>query len=232
MKNNIYLNEEMRMADVLMQNPNLLPIIRRFGITLGFQDKTIQQLCEENLIDVDLFLLILNMFNDSSLNIAEVTDTSMIPNLLNYLKNGHIYYIDEKLPYIYSLIQQFADKSCHNYTVMLIDFFDEYRREVVEHIEFEDATVYPYILELSEGRFDSGEEFKIESYTKHHTDIEEKLDELKMLLIKYFPPTERGGFLRNIIISELFSLEYDLRDHNRLEDEILVPLVKKLEQNG
>ncbi len=220
------------MAEVVFSNEKLIPVIRRFGIELGFQNKTIEEISRENESHLDLLLLVMNLFNDDTLRNQSVKEISMIPGLINYLKAGHRYYADEKLPYIHSLIEQFVKESKHPKSGMLLDFFKEYRKEFIDHIDFEDQKVYPYIqdLYLNYRNKDYRREYCIKDYIDHHTDIEEKLTELKLLLIKYFPPTEQGKFHRDLILLELFNLEYDLNDHSNLEDDVLVSLVKMLEE--
>jgi regulator of cell morphogenesis and NO signaling len=55
-----------------------------------------------------------------------------------------------------------------------------------------------------------------------------KLFDLKNIIIKYLPPDYNQG-LGNNLLSALFVLDKDLNDHERLEDVILLPALKKLE---
>jgi regulator of cell morphogenesis and NO signaling len=48
---------KMKMAEVIHLNYHLLPIISRFGIHLGFGEKTIEQLCNEYNLDLNFQLL-------------------------------------------------------------------------------------------------------------------------------------------------------------------------------
>ncbi len=66
-------------------------------------------------------------------------------------------------------------------------------------------------------------------YKEHHDDIEEKLDDLKNLLIEYLPLKE-GRNMRRRLLFKLFELEHDLRIHSRIEDYILIPLVTSMEK--
>ena len=52
------------MADVIHLNYFTLSVLNRFGIELGFGDKTVDEVCKQNQDDVDFFLEIVNIFVD------------------------------------------------------------------------------------------------------------------------------------------------------------------------
>ncbi len=67
-------------------------------------------------------------------------------------------------------------------------------------------------------------------YEAEHDEIDEKLFDLKNILIKYI----NGDFDQatvNEIIFELFRLEKDIKDHSRIENNILMPLVAEMEKS-
>ena len=76
---------------------------------------------------------------------------------------------------------------------------------------------------------DTVSSYSVTEYREHHNDIEEKLTDLKNLLIKYLP--QKGDQqLRRKLLFCLFELEFDLKIHSQIEDSILIPLVEKMEQ--
>ena len=58
------IQKEMKLADVIHHDHNLVPVINRFGIRLGFGEKTIEELADEYEINADFFLVILNAYHD------------------------------------------------------------------------------------------------------------------------------------------------------------------------
>ena len=44
-----------KMASVIFNNYDLLPVINRFGIKPGFKDLTIQDICEKKQINTEFF---------------------------------------------------------------------------------------------------------------------------------------------------------------------------------
>ncbi len=232
----LLITGDLRMADIIQINQRLLLVIERFGISLGFGDKNIAEVCEKNHLNTSFVLLVLNVFNDHTYSVTELLSKEYIPELIDYLKNGHQYFLVDKLPYINELIDRFIEKTENPDSRLLRTFFKEYMHEVIEHMNFEEKTVFPYILSLFkkvQGQEVSMEllRYRIDDFIDNHSNIEEKLDDLKQLLIKHFPPT-KDRFYRNQILFELFDLEYDLNDHNGLEERILTPIVRTLEKEA
>jgi len=227
---------DLRMADIIHINQRLLLVIERFGISLGFGDKTIAEVCEKNQLNTSFVLMVINVFNDHTYSVSELLSKEYIPELIDYLKNGHQYFLVDKLPYINELIDRFIEKTENPDSRLLRAFFKEYMNEVIEHMNLEERTVFPYILSLY-GKLQGQEvneellQYRIDDFIDNHSNIEEKLDDLKHLLIKHFPPT-KDRFYRNQILFELFDLEYDLNDHNGLEERILTPIVRTLEKEA
>ena len=52
----------MKLSDVLFENRNLLLLLPRFGIPVGFGEKTIGQICAEQGVSTDLFLYVCNAY--------------------------------------------------------------------------------------------------------------------------------------------------------------------------
>ena len=121
----------------------------------------------------------------------------------------------------------------HKAKNQLIDFFKQYIQEVEQHIGYEDKVVFPYILQLHKALIENTrpsfpEHYSIDEFEKRHDNIEEKLSDLKNLLIKYFPPAN-DRYPRIHLLNELISLEEDLSNHGRIEDQILIPIVRQME---
>jgi len=70
--------------------------------------------------------------------------------------------------------------------------------------------------------------YSITDYEEEHENVEEKLFDLKIIILKYLPPTTDQN-LCFTILQELFILEKDLNEHARIEDTILVPKVEEME---
>jgi len=231
----------MKMAEVIHLNYHLLMIISRFGINLGFGDKSIRQLCKEYNIDVDFFLEIVNSYHFKNYFPEKQLQGFSVKLIIDYLRKSHEYYIQIKLPQIALLLDQFSGLTgtVAGQPLQLIDqFFKEYKKELEIHIKREEDKVYPYIF-MVENSFinkepdqhivDQIRHYSMDDFENEHDNVEDKLLDLKNLLIKYLPvPVDSN--LSQAILFDLFRLETDLRDHARIEDKVLVPKVKYMEK--
>ena len=234
------IDKNMRLADIIHHDYTLLPVINRFDMHLGVGDKTIAGICQEKKVNVDFFLVIINTFHDLQYFPTQQLQDFPVHILLNYLKQTHFYYLNNVLPEIELQIEK-MEKNCDidKETLSLLhNFFIEYRNELSGHIEREEKVVYPYVLELEQA-MESGEvsevlgkkmnSYAITNYKEEHENVEEKLYDLKNLIIKYLPETNNDSFC-HLVLRELFGLERDLNNHSRMENLILVPKVEEIER--
>ncbi len=233
------IQKEMKLAEVIHHDHFLIPVINRFGIHLGFGNKTIDELCRENDLNTEFFLTILNAYHDHQYFPKKHLQSFPASLLVSYLIRSHQYYLEEKVPEIEKLINNLSEETeMDSETLELLkNFFSEYKHELVNHIRREEDRVYPYIVEL-ETAVSSGTvpknvsrqmaDYPITDYEAEHENVEEKLFDLKNIIIKYLPETKDDKpFFR--VLKELFALENDLNDHSRIEDMILVPKVEAME---
>lgn len=88
-----------KMISLIADNYNLLESLGRFGINLGFGDKTVREVCEDQGVDTYTFLVMVN-FTINGYRSMEDNDRISIPTVLHYLKASHEYYLDYQLPNI------------------------------------------------------------------------------------------------------------------------------------
>ena len=230
-----------KLADALHENILLLPVLNRFDIHLGFGNKTVEQVCLEHHINVQFFLEIVNSFLDTEYFPKSGLKTFPIRLIIDYIIRSHTYYIKFKFPQIKNMISKLIEnanlENKKSYE-LIQNFFNEYADEFVEHTDKEEKDVHPYVLTIDEA-YQKKEITKeiisrvkkdsIKHYVDDHDNVEDKLFDLKNLIIKYLPPAN-DYTLSNAILYELFRLERDLNDHARIEDKVLVPKVQLLEK--
>lgn len=230
----IIISGNTKLADIVMQDPRALVLLPRFGIELGLGDRTVRQVCEDKNINTDFFMLMVNVFLNQKYFPDRRLKNVDIDMLLSYLENSHRYYLEEKIPYLENLIEEFKNKVEHPATIQLEKFFRQYIVEVREHLAYEDETAFPYVAALSQQiKKDSSHladiDYHIGVFEERHDNIEEKLTDLKSLLVKYFPPSN-DRYIRIRILRELMEFEDDLINHARIEDKVLIPIVEQLEK--
>jgi regulator of cell morphogenesis and NO signaling len=232
--NKIFVLPDMKASEIIINNPYLILMFEHFEIKLEVREKTIEQICSENNINHRLFLTIANLFNGYKPHPITEYISADIQVIIKYLGNSHKYYIKEIYPQIQQYIKEILKINTHPEILMLEKFFNNYFIEVAEHLEYENNTVFPYVLNLDTQLTNNNINYTLNSYSvveyrEHHNDIEEKLTDLKNLLTKYLP-IENDQHLRRKLLFSLFELEYDLNIHSQIEDTILIPLVEKMEK--
>ncbi len=231
-----YFSRKTKMANVINANFHLLSVIRRFGIELGFGDKTIEKVCSDNELNVDFVLLILNSFQKSE-TITNINYSFFdIELLIDYLIKTHDYYNKAIIPALNGLIKDVYKHSQEATKVALLQrFYKQYIRELKEHIEYEEKIVFPYIRMLNavlKNEVNSSEmadiEYRISMFKVEHANIENKLFDLKNILIKYYTIPDDEIIVHTLYL--LFRFEKDIRYHALLEEELMIPFVEIIEK--
>lgn len=237
----MHIHKDMKMVDVVYLNHHLIHIIYRFGIQLGFGEKTTAELCAEYGIELPFFLEVLNTYHDPSYFPVHNLQQFSAGQLVHYLKQTHNDYLEYRIPEIELLLKELMLRPDLNAQSreLLTQFFTQYKTELTNHIQNEEKIVYPYVLALEKftQSQNSGDldylrsmQYSIRKYEEDHDDVEEKLYDLKNIIIKYIPRPKDSRLL-NRILHEIFELEADLNNHAHMEDLILVPIVERMEQS-
>lgn len=226
MKNQKMYEPDDKMISLIRDNYNLLQSLGSFGISLGFGDKTVSQVCEEQHVDTYTFLAVVNFTINGYRDFDDASRLSM-PTLLQYLKASHDYFIGFQLPFIRKeLVDALDDKD--NLARLILKLYDEYARSVTSHMKYEEKNVYPYVEALLQGK--SVTDFEIDMYSKHHGQESNKLRELKSIIIKYLPSDGLRNNQLSATLYDIYNNEEWLSLHAQVEDEIFIPAVRRLEQ--
>lgn len=217
-----------KMISLIRDNYNLLQSLGSFGISLGFGDKTVKQVCDDQNVDTNTFLAVVNFTINGYREMDNVSRLS-VPTLLQYLKASHDYFLGFQLPFIRKELVDALDEN-DNLARLILKLYDEYSRSVTLHMKYEEKTVFPYVESLLAGKPMAN--YAIDMYSKHHGQESSKLRELKSIIIKYFP----GDCLRNNQLSatlyDIYNNEEWLALHAEVEDNIFVPAIKYLEDKS
>lgn len=220
-------SEKTKLAELIADNPKLLQLLPRFGINLGFGDRNVAEVCQANGVSVKLFLLVCSVYFDAD-SLPKEADFGTIDmdGLMPYLLTSHRYYLDERFPHIEMHLDRIIKAAGKKYGNMLEHFYNEYKHEMVRHFQYEEEVVFPYIEALRRG--ESPKEYRIDQFRHNHSNIEEALEDMNSILIKYLPgdilPKERIE-----IALDIMELSADLISHSLIEDHVLIPYVESLE---
>lgn len=229
------ITESTKIADIIDENYLILPVLNRFGIGLGLGDANVSEICRDKNLDKNFFLAIINAFNHEGFFPKKELLTFSTGLIIDYLRKTHQHYLTYVIPRIDMRLNKLVDacnEKCKNIRVIK-SYYQKYRNDLLDHIKEEEELVFPYIISLQKA-YDHGDEtfaelgnVNIEGYEKEHHSADEKLIDLKSIMIKYLKPdydTNDG----NEFLYSIFQFEKDLSDHSRIEESILTPKVLEL----
>jgi len=216
-----------KMISLIADNYNLLESLGRFGINLGFGDKTVAEVCKDQNVDTFTFLYVVN-FSINQYREFDENDRLSIPTLLHYLKASHEYYLDFQLPNIRKELKDALDEN-DNLARLILKMYDAYAHEIRVHMKYEEQNVFPYVDKLLNNEIT--DDYDIETFSKHHGQITQKLRELKNIIIKYLPSNSQRNNQLTQVLYDLYKNEEWLGQHSEVEDYIFIPAIRKLEKS-
>ncbi len=224
------LHPESRLCDAILHETTLIPVIARFGITLGLGEKSIATVCQESNLDTDFFVTILNTYINENYFPEKRLQSFCVEQIIDYLTKTNNYYLRVQLPNIerhfVRLVELSSDKE--NNVGLVYDFFETVRDELQARIESDNREWFPQlrtcamqccekVVQIGGGRNELSE-----------TDtVEEKLNDLLNLMVKHLT----GSYDINLchaVIFALTSLRDDIVQHNRIRNRILRPAAARM----
>ncbi|MCI5818215.1 MAG: LuxR C-terminal-related transcriptional regulator [Prevotella sp.] len=225
MKYNKLYEADDKMITLISDNYNILQSLGRFGISLGFGDKTVREVCEEQEVDTFTFLAIVNYTINGYRNV-DSEERFSVPTLLHYLKSSHEYYLNFQLPAIRTQLQEALDMK-DNLARLILKLYDGYAQEIRRHMQYEEKTVFPYVVDLLNNKINNN--YDIDTFSKHHGQVDLRLKELKNIIIKYLPTDIRHNNQLTSILYNLYNNEEWLVNHSQVEEDIFIPAIRNLE---
>lgn len=219
----------MKMSELINENVQLLGVVRRMGIRFGFGEATVAEVCDTSKVSLSTLLLVSNIYTfEGYLPSLEELSKSSILDIVKYLHASHTYYMDYALTSLANELERLIAPCDDKHKKIIQKFFYVYKEEMRKHFEYEENTVFPYVLALKDGST-TDKDYSIEQYEDNHTNVEEKLNDLKNIVMKYLPK-ECDDNLISSVLGQLYSLEADLDKHTMIEENILIPMVNRLEE--
>ena len=226
MKKHKIFEADDRMISILQDNYGILQCLGSFGINLGFGNKTVRELCEDQGVDTFTFLAVVNFTINGYLGPDDVGRLS-IPTLMQYLRASHEYYLGFELPFIRKELCEAIDET-DNMAKLIVRLYDEYAHSILLHMKYEEKTVFPYVESLLDGK--TMDNYDIETFSKHHGQTDQKLRELKNIIIKYLPTDGLRNNQLSATLYDIYNCELWLAQHAEVEDHIFIPAIRNLEK--
>lgn len=215
-----------RLRDLIAANCRLLTTISHFGISIGFGDSTVLDVCERQDVDIQTFLTVANFLSQRPF----IASAVKVAPLMEYLKGTHTYFLDFFLPSIRrKLIEAVTyGGSDIEVSLLLLRFFDEYVEEISCHMKHENENVFSYIDKLLDNHSHSGHICPNGLFSDKHDDVARKLQELKNIIIGFVP--QRDSNMMNSALLDIITCEKEIIDHCAIEDKLFEPAVKRLKK--
>lgn len=77
-----------KMSDAINNNAQILMSMSRFGISLGFSEKCIKDVCDSQNVDCNTFLAVVNFISRKDYKSYPIS----LDSLMSYLKNAHKFF--------------------------------------------------------------------------------------------------------------------------------------------
>ena len=226
MKNQKLYEADDKMISLIADNYNVLQSLGSFGISLGFGNKTVREVCEEQDVDTYTFLAVVN-FSINGHRDIDNTRRFSVPTLLQYLKASHEYYLNFQLPFIRKELTEALDEN-DNLARLILKLYDEYAREIHRHMQYEEKNLFPYVENLLKGKVNEG--YDAETFSKRHRQTDMQLRELKNIIIKYLPSDAHRNNQLTATLYDIYNNEEWLDLHSQVEEQIFLPAIRNLEQ--
>ncbi|MBQ4196735.1 MAG: helix-turn-helix transcriptional regulator [Bacteroidales bacterium] len=216
------------LADVVNANPGILSVLERLNIRLGFHEATIEDICKRYGLSENLVLSVFNIYNNSAYQPqADSLSKEDMSRLIAYLQTSHEYYSRKSFPALHNKIHRLLKEGDQNNAKIINRFYDDYSDEMRHHFIFEENIVFPFLKDLLEKEEERAAPFDLQLFSENHTNIEEKLSDLKNTILKYLPDSYSPS-LRTEILKDIYSIEEDLKKHTAIEDKLLLPAICSL----
>lgn len=213
----------MKLRQLIELRPQLLNVMSRFGLSFGFGEKTVGQVCADDNVHVDSFLAVCNLVCHRPYD----RFTIALPAIIGYLRKAHEHFLDFLLPSIRrKLIDAISGADADDIALLLLKFYDEYVASVRRHMTHENDTVFPYVQNLLNNEVDPN--FRITDYALNHESMTRKLNDIKDIFIRQF--RVRDNQMLTSALLDIIACGNELDIHSRIENDIFTPAVEALEE--
>lgn len=226
MKNFKMYEADDKMISIIHDDYSVLQMLSAFGIKMGFGDKAVREVCEHQGVDTFTFMTVVNFCINGYLS-SDAVEALSVPTLMRYLRASHAYFVDFELPFIRRELAEALDEK-DSLGVLIMRLYDGYSHSLKSHMMHEEKTLFPYVEKLLEGQ--KANDALVEPFSRHHSQIDQKLKELKNIIIKYLPA---DGLSNNKLMATLYDIynsERWISQHVEIEDKIFNPAIRLLEK--
>lgn len=205
------VNIHSRLSTLLFENPELITVVNRFGITLGVGDKSIETLCHRNGADPEFVVAIINV----SLGHSDSTTSNLkefAPALIvDYLRKTNSYYATAMLPNIERHLKSLVNHSEKRDNLDLLkQFFHEAQEQLQRRIRQDEDVFFPALLEAGDNE---------ERYPRDRQEMDMQIADKFADLANFFIVHLKGKYDHNLcrgVVTAIVTLSKDIARNNEL----------------
>lgn len=193
------------LSELLIDHCDLMPVINKFGIGFGLEEKSIEEICIENNVNVHFVLAVLNLYHDINYYPGALLPKFDITHVLEYLKNSVETYINYSVLNIEKhFTPLIAMSDGENEDLKLLQsLFYQFKTEIYAQLQKDLEHIGDYSTEL--------------------------LNDLKTIMIKHIS-TPINKNLAYAVVFSVNALEQELLFYNRILNRILRPKLEELDE--
>lgn len=226
------------LGEIVAERPRLIPLFERLGLDYCCGGRrTLEEACAHRGLDAKSIVQAIDAFwsaqDRASVDARDWTGESLAA-LCDHIVETHHRYLIEELPRLGPLVTRVAEVhgESDRRLVQVKGIFDEMYRELLDHLQKEEAILFPLIRRLEAGdHVPTGPTVAaiVRQMEREHASSGDALDALRELTGGYEPPPHACGTYR-AMLTGLSQLERDLHLHIHKENNILFPRAIAREQ--
>jgi len=229
-----------KIADLISDNPFIVKALHFLGIQFSqYAEHTLEELCAEKGFDTSM---VLQQFNEVSLENhkqPEILRSYPLELIVGYLRHSHHLFIKNRLPFLLQLVNNLDVKWFKDEQIGtdLQFVFPMFAQDFIVHIYHEEDTLFGYIdtllkslqgIENPSEMYFLMEKLSISHLGDEHETHDDEMLGIRQLTDNYYTDVDSPLGMQ-VLYHELQSFELDLQRHAAIEDHILMPKAKNLE---
>tara|TARA_B100000902_G_scaffold337277_1_gene338080 strand:- start:5 stop:697 length:693 start_codon:yes stop_codon:yes gene_type:complete len=182
--------------------------------------------------DVEFVLELMELYSGLDAFRAERFNVYSIYTILEYLESTHAFYETALLPKleqsIHGIKKLFPD---HPINKVLEGFFNQYKSNLLSHIDAEESRLFPYARRLAHGGM--ARDYSVEEFESTHTheEVEDSLDRVINLIETNYSEVSRSFAYRSFK-NMLEQFRLDIEIHHLIEEEVFLNMLRLLESEN
>lgn len=229
-----------KIKDLVSENYLYASVLYFFGIEFyNYSEDTLEQVCKEKGIPLTMVISDLEGAVKSKVSVDASLIDFPVDLLIEYLKYTHHTFVKKRLPYVAKCLDKLDLRQVKYPLAKDLKFvFPLFLEDFIRHLYEEEDQLFSYILSLQQVLnqnlninkvYFQMERHTLRDFAIEHSSQEDEMSGLRKITNDY-DTSGCENVCMKVILSELKSLDEELKTHAKIEDEILFPKALVLEK--